>query len=62
MADFEFHGEMARKEKVTKVYLLGDLNDTEIEEKVNCGIANERLKMGYRRLEDAKINFVEKLF
>lgn len=62
MADFDFPGEMGGKEKVTKVYFLGDLNETEIEEKVNCGIANERLKMDYKRLEDAKINFEEKLF
>jgi hypothetical protein len=38
--------------EVTKVYAIGNINDTEIEEKIIRNIANERLKMDYRRLQD----------
>ena len=39
---------------VTKVYAVGNINETDIEEKVIRNIANERLKMDYQRLHDIK--------
>ncbi len=50
------------KKAVSKVYVYGStaepLNDT----KVNTSIANERLKMDYKRMHDVNIAFEEKYF
>ena len=47
---------------VTKVYAVSPIDENEVDAKVTRSIANERLKMDYRRLQDAKIEFEEKLF
>jgi len=48
--------------RVTKVYAVCTINESKVDAKITRNIANERLKMDYRRLQDAKIEFEEKLF
>jgi hypothetical protein len=48
--------------KVTKVYAVSPLNESEIDEKTTCHIANQRLKMDFSRLKDAGVKFEEKYF
>ena len=47
---------------VSKVYMYGSVGETLNETKVNKSIANERLKLDYRRLKDVNIRFEEKYF
>jgi hypothetical protein len=47
---------------VTKVYGIASINETEVDEKIIRNIANERLKMDYKRLKDGRIEFEEKFF
>jgi hypothetical protein len=62
MADFALVGLGDERRTVTKIYAFGDINETGVEEKVIRIIANERLKMDYQRLQDAKIDFQKKFF
>lgn len=62
MADFTPAGGGAEGRKSTKVYAFGAINETDVEEKVVRSIANERLKMDYRRFRDAKVQCEEKFF
>ena len=48
--------------KVSKIYMYGSSEESLNDSKVNKSIANERLKMDYKRLSDAKIIFEEKYF
>ena len=43
--------------KISKVYAIGLVNETEINEKTVRHIANQRLEMDYARLKDAGIVF-----
>ena len=47
---------------VTKVYMFGSLESSQDVTNVDRNIANERLKMDYKRLRDAHITFEEKYF
>jgi hypothetical protein len=49
-------------QNVTKVYMFGSLESSQDVTKVDRNIANERLKMDYKRLRDANITFEEKYF
>ena len=62
MADFTMVGAPGERHEVSKVYALGDINETEVDEKVTRNIANERLKMDYHRFRDAKIDYQEEFF
>jgi len=61
LVDFTFSagGESAT---VSKVYAFGSTEEPRDSARVTTGIANERLKMDYRRLAEAGIAFDEKLF
>jgi len=48
--------------KVLKVYVYGSEEESLHTLKINKYIANERLKMDYKRLKDADIKFEEKYF
>ena len=48
--------------KVSKIYVYGSSEESLNDAKINKSIANERLKMDYKRLQDAKITFEEKYF
>jgi hypothetical protein len=48
--------------QVSKVYLYGSAEESMTAAKVDTNIANERLKMDYRRLRAANISFEEKYF
>ena len=48
--------------RVTKVYAISPIDESEVDAKVTRSIANERLKMDYKRLQEAKIEFEEKFF
>ena len=47
---------------VSKVYVLGSAGEPSDALKVNKSIANERLKMDYKRLKEAGITFEEEFF
>ena len=47
---------------VSKIYVYGSSEETLNDVKINKSIANERLKMDYKRLQDAKIILEEKYF
>lgn len=49
-------------EIVTKVYALCPINENEIDAKTTRRIANDRLKLDYIRLKEARIRFEEKYF
>ncbi|MDA8090020.1 MAG: hypothetical protein M0Z61_07345 [Nitrospiraceae bacterium] len=60
-ADYAFR--TGRLEKVvSKPYVYACLEESLGESRINRSIANERLKMDYRRLKDADIEFEEKFF
>jgi len=61
IGDFNFTcpGQMAT---ISKVYVLGSLGESATEGQVNRHVANERLKMDYRRLKEANIAFEEQYF
>ena len=48
--------------KVSKVYVYGSTGESLNEAKINLSIANERLRMDYKRLQQAHIKFEEKYF
>jgi hypothetical protein len=48
--------------KVSKIYVYGSSEESLNDAKINKSIANERLKMDYKRLQDAKITLEEKYF
>jgi hypothetical protein len=48
--------------KVSKIYMYGSSEESLNDAKINKSIANERLKMDYKRLLDAKIILEEKFF
>lgn len=50
------------KKVVSKIYVYGSSEESLNDAKINMSIANERLKMDYRRLKEAKIIFEEKYF
>ena len=47
---------------VSKIYVYGSSEETLNDVKINKSIANERLKMDYKRLQDTKIILEEKYF
>lgn len=47
---------------VTKVYALSPINESEVDDKTTRRIANERLRMDFGRLKEARIRFEEKYF
>jgi len=47
---------------ISKAYVFGSTEESLTEAAVNRSIGNERLKMDYRRLQDADIVFEEKYF
>jgi hypothetical protein len=48
--------------KVSKVYVYGSAEESLHTLKINIYIANERLKMDYKRLKEVDIEFEEKYF
>ena len=48
--------------KVSKSYMYGSSVESLNDGKINKNVANERLKMDYKRLKSAKIEFEEKFF
>jgi hypothetical protein len=61
IADFIPKG-LEGEPKVTKVYAVCPINESDVDAKITRYIANERLKMDYKRLQDGKIKFEEKFF
>ena len=47
---------------ISKIYVYGVIAESLATGRVNRGVANERLKMDYQRLKDAKLVFEEKYF
>lgn len=47
---------------VSKVYMFGSMEESLENANVNKSIANERLKMDYKRLRDGGLEFEEKFF
>ena len=47
---------------ISKSYVYGSYKESLNESKINKNIANERLKMDYKRMGDAKIDFKAKFF
>ncbi|MFC1531801.1 hypothetical protein ACFL7M_00315 [Thermodesulfobacteriota bacterium] len=62
IGDFTLAGAQGKRHDVTKVYAFGNIDETEIEEKVIRNIANERLKMDYQRLRNMEIEYHEEFF
>ena len=48
--------------KISKIYMYGSSEESLNEANVNKNIANARLKMDYKRLQDANISLEEKFF
>ncbi|UCE79293.1 MAG: hypothetical protein JSV13_01270 [Nitrospiraceae bacterium] len=61
LGDFTFRAE-AEEQTVSKVYMLGSMEESREFANVNRNIANERLKMDYKRLHESGITFEEKFF
>jgi hypothetical protein len=53
---------MAKPAKVTKVYAISPLNESEIDANTTRHIANQRLRMDFARLKEAKVIFEEMYF
>jgi len=47
---------------ITKVYVMGSIEESLVASSGNKNIANQRLKMDYQRLRDVNITFEEKYF
>ena len=61
IADFAFNvGGIVKN--VSKVYMFGSLEESLDTSNVNRNIANERLKVDYKRLRDVNISLKEKYF
>ncbi len=50
------------EQTVSKVYMFGSMEESLENANVNKNIANERLKMDYKRLRDSGLEFEEKFF
>lgn len=50
------------KKVVSKIYMYGSTGEPLNDAKINVSIANERLKMDFKRMQDVKISFEEKYF
>ena len=50
------------KKVISKVYMHGSTGESLSDTKISKSIANERLKLDYRRLKDVNIHFEEKYF
>ncbi len=50
------------KKMVSKIYMYGSTGESLNDAKINISIANERLKMDFKRMQDVKITFEEKYF
>ena len=50
------------KKKVSKSYMYGSTIEATNDAKISKNIANERLKMDYKRLKNAKVELEEKYF
>jgi hypothetical protein len=61
LGNFTFKSEGA-EQIVSKVYMLGSMEESRENTNVNKNIANERLKMDYKRLHDSGIAIEEKFF
>jgi hypothetical protein len=61
IADFIPQG-LEGEPKVTKVYAVCPISESEVDAKITRYTANERLKMDYQRLKEAKIEFEETFF
>ncbi|SPF41163.1 conserved hypothetical protein [Syntrophobacter sp. SbD1] len=48
--------------KIAKVYVMGSMEESLDTVNMNRNIANDRLKMDYRRLKDARIKIEEQFF
>ena len=48
--------------RVSKIYVFGSMGESMTAAKENRNIANERLKMDFRRLREAKVTFEERFF
>ena len=63
MADFRpVRTSETKPRMVTKVYGICPLNESEIDAKITRHIANDRLRMDYARLKEARVRFEEKYF
>lgn len=61
LGDYTFR--VGNEEKlVSKVYMYGSSEESLNDAKINKSIADERLKMDYKRMQDANITFEEKYF
>jgi len=61
MGDFNFDA-VGETTTISKVYILGPVEESDEEEQERKKVANERLKMDYQRLKDANIAFEEQYF
>jgi len=61
LGDFECECE-GKVATISKIYVYGFASEPVAVRKVNESVANERLKMDYKRLKDAGIEFEEKFF
>ena len=61
IADYTFSHKDDNKE-VSKVYMYGSTGESLSDAKINLSIANERLRMDYRRLQSAHIRLEERYF
>jgi hypothetical protein len=60
-ADYSFRvGELEKV--ISKPYIYASSKESISESRINKSIANDRLKLDYRRLKSAKIEFEEKYF
>lgn len=58
MADFKsMHPKPGHPAKITKVYAICSINESEVNDRTMCHIANQRLDGDYRRLREAGVTF-----
>jgi hypothetical protein len=61
LGNFAFRAK-GQEQSVFKVYMFGSMEESRENENVNKHIANERLKMDYKRLHESGLTFEEKFF
>lgn len=61
LGNFAFRA-AGEEQTVSKVYMIGSMEESRENANVNKNIANERLKMDYKRLHDSGLSFEEKFF
>lgn len=61
IGDYTFKAE-GESSRVSKVYMMGFAKESLDTSRLNKNIANDRLKMDYQRLKDAKVKFEPKYF